>query len=629
MKTVVLFSIVPVAAFAARPAFTPQDLWNWHTASDPHISPDASLVVYTEAWNDRAANKSFSNLWIVATRGGPPKRFTEGNWRDWSPRWDADGKRLAWISDRGGEPRIYIAPAPSATPPVAEPRPSGSGVPITIAWSPEGDSIAYTARAPNRRQPPAWAPPDILPRLRTERETTIHLFLLPLKGGQPRQLSAGELDLVGEPSWTLDGRTIAMAREDGVILAITTAGGAPVELTHDAAFNQHPVFSPDGSKLAWLATSGGDQSYATRKLCVMNPDGSRVNILSGSLDRDASDPQWNSDSRTVYFLADENGATHIYAAHRDGKLRQVTSGAERLRDFSLADNGRGVAIRSTWSAAGDVYTFTVDHITQPATLASPNEHLLAKREIAPAEEMRYTSAGNTVQAWLVKPPSFDPAKKYPLLADVQDDPRAMYGNEFNLRAQIAAARGFIVLCANPRGTPGYGEVFGNLLHTALPGDDYDDLMAGVNAAVAKGFVDPQRLAIAGGLVAAWAIGHTDRFRAAVALHPITDWAVDVATSRDGLRRARSWMGAMPWENPDQYTKRSPVSFAQNFRTPTLILARDSDAQAEELYFALRARKVETAFVRIPASPDPAGEIAELEAVLGWLSAHTASGPRAN
>src|SRR5262249_20876848 len=153
-------------------------------------------------------------------------------------------------------------------------------------------------------------------------------------------------------------------------------------------------------------------------------------------------------------------------------------------------------------------------------------------------EIRYESGGQTVQGWVVKPAGFDAAKKYPLVLDVRDDPREMYGTEFNLRAQILAARGFVVLCINPRGTPGYGEFFGNLLPTAFPGDDYDDLMRGVDWVVSKGFVDPKRLAVAGGLLAAWTIGHADRFRAAVVRRPIADWLTDVATRPDGARRAR-------------------------------------------------------------------------------------------
>jgi acylaminoacyl-peptidase len=347
--------------------------------------------------------------------------------------------------------------------------------------------------------------------------------------------------------------------------------------------------SPDGSKIAWLDLAPPGQFYAVRKLWVKNADGTRARPLSGSLDRDVTSPQWSSDSRTVYFLADDRGATRIYAAHADGSLRQVTNARERLRGLSLADNGRAVTARATPASAEEIYTLTVDHVTQPATLASPNERLLAEREIAPVEEIQYASGGQNVQAWIVKPPAFDPAKKYPMLVEVRDNPRAMFGVEFNLEAQIAAARGFVVLLVNPRGTPGYGEVFGNLLPTANPGDDSDDLMRGVDAMLAYGYIDPHRIALLGGIVAAWTIGHTDRFRAAV-VHGLT-------------------------APPDP--RRSPLEGA--FETPTLVIAGDDDPLSEALYTALAARDVQTEVTRIPKSPKPSDRFRVLENTLRWLA----------
>ncbi|HEV3200832.1 MAG TPA: prolyl oligopeptidase family serine peptidase, partial [Bryobacteraceae bacterium] len=253
------------------------------------------------------------------------------------------------------------------------------------------------------------------------------------------------------------------------------------------------------------------------------------------------------------------------------------------------------------------------------TLASPNDRLMADRQVGGVEEVQSASGGQTVQAWVVKPAGFDTAKKYPLVLDIRDDPRAMYGVDFNLRAQILAAHGFVVLCVNPRGTGGYGEIFGNLLHSGFPGDDYDDLMRAVDLVVSKGFVNPKRLSVVGGLLAAWTIGHTDRFQAAVARRPVADWVTDVATKPDGEYRAKAWMGAMPWDDPDQYRKHSPIFFAQNFKTPTLVLAGDPDPESDELYFALRERKVDAALLRMGSSEKPSEWILELDAILAWLA----------
>ena len=575
-----------LTAWAARPPFTADDVWAWREAGEARIAAAGDQVVYVESWNDRGADARFSNLWLAATNGKTRRQLTQGNWRDRAPRWSPDGSRVAWISDRGGSDQVWVRKVESG---VDTQVTRADRAVLSFAWSPDGQTMAFTA----------IVPAALVPRLRSLREGYVQLFVIPAGGGAPRQISSGEMDVTGAPAFMADGRSVLAAREDGGIYAIGMAGGAARRLTAQAGRNEHPLPSDDGSRIAWLARDSKSPGYAIRKIWVMHPDGSRANVLSGSLDRDAAEPQWSSDTRTVYFIADDRGATRVYAARNDGTVRQVTNAPERLRGFSLADNGRAAAVRSTAMDAGSVYTFTVDRLSQPVVLAAPNEHLLAEREIAPAEMIEYPSDGNTVQAWLVKPSGFDPAKKYPLLVDI-DEGRAMYGSELRLRPQIFAARGWLVLCANPRGTPGYGEVFGNLLRTRDPGDDFDDLMRGVDFVAAKGYVDTGRLAVAGGLPAAWAIGHTDRFHRAV------------VTRFSGARLGPRW------EDPENYLKHAPVFFAKDFRTPTLVLAGDGDTDSEELYRALQAQKVESALVRLGPAEKPGERVAEMQAILGWL-----------
>jgi acylaminoacyl-peptidase len=590
--------------------FLPVDLWLLRSAGDPRIRPDGRLVVWVETVRDRAAVAEYSNLRLASFDGKQARAWTDGAWRDRSPRWSPDGTRIAWLSTRAGKTRIHVRGVDAGTELELA---AGEETPLAFAWSAEGDAIAYTASLPPT-VPPAWAPPEIVPFLDKPAPARA-VFVVPIRGDTPRRVSGDLPGCSGEPAWLLDGKSLAAACDAG-IYSIPLAGGVPRLLTKEPGRHESPVLSPDGARLAWLFTPAKPQSYAVRKLCVMNADGSRTKVLSGALDRDADHPQWSSESRTVYFTAEDRGATHVYAARNDGTVRQVTSRPERLRGFSLADNGRAASVRATAADFGDVFTFTVDVATEPVTVAAPNRQLLAGRALGAVEELTWLSGGYTVQSWLVKPPAFDPSRKYPLLVDVADDPRRMYGPEFSPRAQILAAAGFVVLCANPRGTPGYGEDFGNLLRTRYPGDDFDDLMRGVDAAIARGLVDARRIHIAGGLLAAWAIGHTDRFRSAIARHPIVDWTADVALSPGGDRRAADWMGAMPWEDPDQYVKRSPLYAAANFKTPVLILAREHDPESDELYFALRQRRAEATVARIPSGA--AAPVLELQATLAWL-----------
>ena len=619
-----LLFFVAACAPAGQP-FAPGDWWEWRDLSAPRINAEGTSVVYVESWNLRDGDRTCSNLWTVSTASGAkPRRLTDGPWRDTSPAWSPDGASIAFLSDRDGAPQIWVRRLDST----ADRRiTSLETPPLTVAWSPDGASLAFTARVAQSLPPAAWAPAAILPMLRRP-APRVQLFVIPAAGGTPRALPLGDLDIRGEPAWMPDGRAIlvaagtppdaAHALEGGEIYAVPTAGGAPRQITRHPGPDEAPVPSPDGSRVAWLAREPKAQSYVTTRLWVANADGSRAKILAGALDRDASLPQWSNESRTVYFLADDRGATHVYAARNDGSVRQVTKAAERLRGFSLADNGRAVTVRETSGASADLVVFPVDLPAKPVTLAAANAALLASRDAGAVEEIQYASGGKTIQGWIVKPPTFDAARKFPLLLLVDDAPRRMCGPEFRLPAQIFAARGFVVLCANPRGTPGYGEEFGNLIRSRFPGDDFDDLMRGVDHLIAKGYIDPARLSISGGLVAAWAIGHTGRFRAAVVRHAVADWVTDVAHSPDGIQRAAAWMGAMPWDDPEQYVQHSPVYFAGNFRTPTLVLAGGTDPGAEELYFALQARKVDSALVRLGDEERPSRVILEWEAMLGWL-----------
>jgi acylaminoacyl-peptidase len=602
-----------LGAFGQRKPAAPEDLWLWRTTSDPQVSPDSKWVAYVEEWNDRETDTTHANIWLASSNGRDRYAFAPGPWRDSSPRWSADGSRLAWISDRGAKPQIFVRRLSADRD--LQLTTVEQGV-RSLAWSADGNWIAFVSPIPRKAATANWAPPALLPLLAPQPAGPEQVFLIGSGGGPPQQISNGDFQHWEEPAWMPDGLSIVAIADHSAIYSIRRVDGVMKQLTRDPGWYENPLPSPDGSKIAWLMTSAQPRNYSVRHLYVMNPDGTRVRGLAGTLERDVASPQWSNDSRTAYFLSDEQGATHIYAAFNDGTMRQVTKRSERLRGFSMAPNGRVATVRSTATEGSDVVTFAIDLPGGVATLAAPNEHLLAERTWEAPEEIQYESIGKNIQAWLVKPPHFDASRKYPLLVDIQDSPRAMYGAEFQFRAQIFAARGYVVLCANPRGTPGYGETFGELLHTRFPGDDADDLMRGVDFVASKGYIDDKRIAVAGGLVAAWLIGHTDRFAAAVATRPTVDWTADVLLSSDGAHRATHWMGGWPWEDPEQYIKHSPIFFAPNFKTPTLVLAGDRDLESEELFAALRLRNVKSEMARL--GDKPSERVMALEAALAWL-----------
>ncbi len=572
-------------------------------------------MVYVEIRSDAARQQRYSQLQFVDSKRKQYRALTDGNFHDSTPRWSPDGTRIAFLSDRSGKRQIHVLTLGS--PEVAALQVTrGESEPLAFAWSPDGRSLAFTAPVAAPALAASWAPPAILPLLGPRPRGPAQLFLVAAGGGEAQRITPGQLDFQGEPAWMPDGRSLVCSAQ-GEIFSIRLADHAVRELTANRQANSEPLPSPDGSKVAWVAAERKPQNYVVRHLWVMNADGGRARMLSGSLDRDVMHPQWSNDSRTVYFLADDRGSTHLYAGRNDGTARQVTARAERLQWFSLADNGRAVTVRSSANEGGNVITFTADLPGGVTTLAEPNDRLMADRNLGEVEQLEWDSDGKTIQGWLVKPPHFDSSRKYPLLLDVRDAPRAMYGVEFQLRAQIFASAGYLVLCANPRGTPGYGEEFGHLLRTRFPGDDADDLLRGVEAVVKRGYTDTRRVAVAGGLVAAWLLGHTDKFTAAVARRAIVDWAADVALAEGGEGHAREWMGGMPWDDPEQYVKRSPIYFASGFQAPTLVIAGDSDPQSEQLFFALQQRKVDSALLRIREGT-PGADVLELQAALAWL-----------
>jgi acylaminoacyl-peptidase len=584
-------------------------VWDWRTVEDPRISADGAQVVYAERSNGRAS------LRLVSTDGQPERALTGGPWRDRSPRWSPDGARIAFLSDRAGGRGIHlVTPAGGELSAIS----TGDYLPLALAWSPDGRAIAFTAAVPARAASSSWAPAAVLGLLRAA-PAEVELFVVPVDGGAPRQISHGGFTYRGEPAWMPAGDSLldvaARVGESSQIYAVRMADGEARRLTEGPGDNDTPLASPDGTRIAWICAPGAPAFYTVRKVCVMGQDGEHRKVLGGLLDRDARHPQWSADSRTVYFLADDHGATHVYAARADGTVRPVTEGAERLNWLSLADNGRAVTVRSMALGADELIAFAADLASGATTLAAPNQALLAERTTGAVEKMEFASAGNTVEGWLVWPPDLDRARPVPLVVVVTGEPREMAGYEFPLEAHLLAAGGYAVLRVNARGSPGYGEVFGNLLATRLPGDDFDDVMRAVDAAIAKGAIDPKRVALIGGAVAAWALGHTNRFTAVVARRPIVDWTSAVALDADGWRRAR-WLGGMPWEQARRYVDRSPLYAAGGFSTPTLIVG--GDAQSEELYFALQARKVDSALLTPGPADDPRSQIAELAGILAWF-----------
>ena len=348
------------------------------------------------------------------------------------------------------------------------------------------------------------------------------------------------------------------------------------------------MVSPDGRRIAYLGYDDRYQGYQVTHLYVMDIDGRNSRVVTADFDRDVADPRWATDSRGVYFTYDERGVRKLGITSLDGKVRTVadglggtdlgrpyTSGA-----FSVARNGRVAFTHNSTGRPADVATATASGDAR--VLTALNDDLLGNKTLGAVRELTWKSSKDQrdIQGWVVTPPDFDPAKKYPLILEIHGGPFAAYGPNYTTELQLFAAAGYIVLYANPRGSTSYGEEFGNLIHHAYPGDDYDDLMSGVDALIAEGHVDTNNLFVTGGsgggVLTAWIVGKTDRFRAAVVAKPVINWSSFVLTSDFTPFFYRYWFGAQPWEQPQEYWRRSPLSLVGNVKTPTMLLTGESD-----------------------------------------------------
>ena len=672
MRRLSLLTTILPGLLAAQ--LTTSSYWQWRTPSSPAITPGGGAVVYSLAWNDAQNDASYANLWMV-TIHGENRPLTSGNFSDTAPQVSPDGDRVAWMSNRSGTRQIHVRwldGRNEAQVTRADPSPSAD-----FAWSPDGKWIAYTARVPaepgfriaNAPKPPKgakWANgPSVITRLRWRADRTpgqgivpdgeMHLFVIPAEGGAPRQLTRARLTVSGAPSWTPDGRALVVAASaepqadrdlySADIYAIPIEG-EPRKLTALSGTEASPVVSPDGAQVAFLGFEDkGNANHTTHLYTVPLTGGAPPKRLGAALDRNIANPLWRADSRAVFGLAESEGAAHVHQFDLDGGTRALTSGAgvrfasayAASESFTMSRDGRFAITRSSSAEPKDIVTFTSAAPDKVTRLTHSNDALLMTTAPQGAvEEVRYPSFdGKPIQGWIIKPPRFDAARKYPLILDIHGGPHAMYGVEFNWQMQVYAARGFVVLYTNPRGSTGYGEEFGNVIHARYPGDDYKDLMAGVDAVIAKGFVDPQKLFVTGGsgggILTAWTVTQTDRFAAAVSQYPVINWFTQAGASDIPLVMHR-WMKATPWQNPQQYISRSPLFFADKVKTPTMLLTGEEDwrtpiAQTEEFYVALKSRGVDTVMVRFPQEPHgirgayPSHWVTKVEYILGWFEQH--------
>ena len=666
----VLALALSLPALATPPTMQPADLFQLQWASDPNVSPDGKRVAYVRNHADIMADRYRQNLWLVDADGGNHQPLTTGSENQVQPRWSPDGTRLAYVGNQDGSTQLYVRWLENDR----EARLAQlTEAPAGLAWSPDGTRIAFTLFVQDRPEPFVKMPPAPQGAQWAERAKYIdrlvyrndgrgyrraghrHVFIVPADGGAPLQVTSGDFDHGGTVSWTPDGTALVFAanrREDAdyqprraALYRLDLATRELVTLFEHEGPVSGPKVSPDGKWVAFRAFVDREQSYQQQELWLVSSDGGEPRRLAGELDRDIEELNWAADSRGVYFQYDELGVTRAGLADLRGGTRMIASG------LGGASIGRPYPGASYTVARNGTIAFTQASTQRPAEVAiadrrgrvtrltALNENLLGQRSLGEVEEIWYESSvdGRRIHGWIIKPPGFDPAQKYPLVLEIHGGPFANYGPRFSYELQSYAAAGYVVLYTNPRGSTSYGAEFADLIHHAYPGHDHDDLMDGIDAVIAQGYVDPERLYITGGsgggVLTSWAIGKTDRFRAAVVQKPVINWYSFAFVTDIPILTTRYWFGAMPWEAQDEYMRRSPISLVGNVNTPTMVLTGEHDwrtpmSESEQYFQALKLKGVEAALVRIPEAPHnivsrPSNAIEKVLYIIGWFDRHGA------
>ena len=621
---------------------------DWESVADPRISPDGSDIVYVRRWVDPMTDTWRSALWIVNSDGSRNRYLAEGR----EPRWSPSGDRLAFLEcgTAGGGP---IAPGSCGDKGVEQinvriMHGAGAGT-ITqvtrltesasnIAWSPDGRLIAFNMLVPKKQRwdielperpdGARWIPdPLVIDRMHYRQDRTGflregygHIFVVRTDGGTPRQITDGDFSH-GAPKWSPDGRTVvfeglrienAEYRWEGGgyigrpsdIYAVDIGTREIPELVTRNGPDRNPVVSPDGRLIAYTGFDSTSYTYLTEGLYVVGSDGSEPHLISGSFDRTPKRLMWSPDGKRVYFSADDEGTEDLYYAAVAGGVKRVTRGQHILEVTQITDQGLAVGVLSGPNRPGDVVIFSLDD-PEPRYLTDVNGDVLGGVRVGEVEEIWYESVdGLRIQGWIVKPPDFDPSRKYPLILRIHGGPHGMYDFGFSFEYQNYAANGYVVLYTNPRGSSGYGTQFGNAINNAYPGMDFDDLMAGVDEVIGRGYIDTESLFVTGcsggGVLSSWVVGHTDRFAGAMVRCPVTNWLTFVGT----VDTQPGWyynFEKFPWEDPSEHLRRSPIMYVGNVTTPTLLVTGVRDLrtpmpQSAEFYQALKILGVPTKLI---------------------------------
>jgi acylaminoacyl-peptidase len=638
------------------------DTFNLEVATSPQMSPDGERVVYSRRYFDIMTDRAKANLWIVNSDGSNHRPLTSGTNSNGAAKWSPSGDRIAYVSNEEGSSQIYMRWMDTGQTSSITKLTSGVS---NLTWTPDGKHLAFTMFVPGKKtsffKMPAkprgakWMPPAKVydnAYYRADGRGLLqpgftHVFIIPAEGGTPHQITSGNYNHRGPLGFSPDVKTLyisanrnddwEMNRRESEIYAMDIESGKFTALTDRKGPDSGLAVSPNGKLIAYTGYDDRSIGTNTNQIYLMNSAGSGKRMIADN-DRSFGNLIWKGNSSLMVQ----------YTNHGQGTVASVSL---KGKITVLEDNAGGLSTGRPYSAStyhannrGDI-TYSAGDGTHPANVAVikggkskqltwVNKDLFDAKEPGSVEEIWWKSSADdlNIQGWIVKPPHFDPKKKYPLILEIHGGPHSAYGPYFSMEVQLMASAGYVVFYTNPRGSTSYGQKFAEEIQYKYPGQDYDDLISGVDAVVDLGYVDKDNLFVTGGsgggVLTAWIVGKTDKFRAAVSAKPVINWYSFALTADGYSSYSKTWFNKMPWEDPMQYLDRSPISLVGNVVTPTMMMTGEADlrtpsGEADQFYNALQLRGIDTAMVRIPDSSHgiasrPSNLIKKVGNIIGWF-----------